>query len=183
MEAAIRAAATKAERDYRSLNPEARNVGVVRNIAAFKRRPKEFNGFRSRVVALFLSEPETVKLSNVALAARLSEGVPGFTAPANVMTEELRPIDKQRVEGMLRQKGISLDLGRDNTPSKIKLALAAYYAGTAPEQKFVGTVAFSEDNVIVNDKRYPIQAGKYRRIHAGNAMLNVDGLKALLIPD
>jgi hypothetical protein len=183
MEAAIQAAAAKAERDYRSLNPEARSIGVVRNIAAFKRRPKEFSGFRSRAVALFLSEPETVKLSNAAIAARLSEGIPGFTAPANLLTEGIRRSDKQRIGAMLQQRSICIDLARYNTPSKIKLALAAHYAGRTASEEFVGRVAFTVDAVIVEGKRFPIQRGKYQRIHAGNAMLNVDGLKALLIPD
>lgn len=178
------AAASKAERDFKNLNPEARRYGVVRNIAAFKRRPKEFRGFRVRAVAMFLAEPGMVKLSNARLAARLSEGMPGFKAPANILTEKLTPSDKDRIGGLLGERGIVLDLKRANTVSKIKLALAARYAGKDASGEFRGTIAITEDAVIVSGKRYSIHINSgHARINVAGAKLNVEGLKALLSPD
>lgn len=183
LSAAIHDAISKAVRDYKNLNPEARRIGVIRNIATFKRRPKEFSGFRVKAVALFLSEPDTLKLTNAVLAARLSVGMPGYKAPANVLTEKLRPKDKAHIAEMLAQRGIKIDLERANTPSKIKDALRALRTGKGASHEFRGRIAFTLDAVIVDNKRHPIHLnGRYPRIHAGKAMLNVDGLKALLIP-
>lgn len=182
--AVVNAAISKAVRDYKNINPEARSIGLIRNVATYRRRPKEFTGFRVRAVALFLAEPHMATATNAEVASRLSEGMPGYKAPPNVLTEKLTPTDKARIGAMFDQRSIVIDLKRANTTSKVKLALAALYSGEGASNQFRGDIAITEDAVIVCGKRHPIHINSgHARIHAGGAKLNVEGLKALLFPD
>ncbi len=81
-------------------------------------------------------------------------------------------------------KGIELDLTRYNSLSKIKKALKGHYSGKEAEDAVTISVAFTANAVVIDGRKHPIQqTGKYRRIHAGRAMVNVDGLRVLLLPE
>jgi hypothetical protein len=162
------------------MNPEAARIAVKVNAATFKPRPKAFRGHEVRTVALFLSDRASLDLSNEKLAARLSADMPGYSAPANLLTDRLKPAVKARIRQMLDDRAIRLPRDHLATLSKIKRALRAHFNGEAGSISYTGQVTFTETAVIVGEKSYPIQTGKHRRIHVAGAKLNVDGLQALL---
>jgi hypothetical protein len=178
--AAMHEGANSAAGRYKNMNPEAARIAVKVNAATFKPRPKEFRGYEVRAVALFLSDRASLDLSNKELATRLSADMPGYSAPANLLTDRLKPAVKVRIRQMLDDRAIRLSRDHLTTLSKIKRALRAHFNGEAGSISFTGQVTFTETAVIVGEKSYPIQKGKHRRIHVGEAKLNVDGLQALL---
>lgn len=183
MAAAAHGALREVVRSYKAQNPGAASVALIANIGAYKKRPRDFAGYETRAVALFLTERESVDMSNAVIAARLSRDVPGYEAPANILTAKLKVRPKRDIQAILQTRGITLRQEQLTSLSKIKRALRAVYQGKADSLSFDGTIIFTPDAVIVSERSYPIQTqGKHRRIHAGKAMLNVDGLKALLNP-
>ncbi|GEM_PF-3389433 len=98
------------------------------------------------------------------------------------MTERLTASQKRKIEAVLGQWELQLDLGKFNTISKIKGALRAHFSAEQSVQKFSGTIHFTDDAVIVNAKRRAIQkTDKGPRIHVGKQWMHVDRLKALLL--
>ncbi|UAK25752.1 hypothetical protein [Sphingomonas nostoxanthinifaciens] len=173
----------QAVKEYKSQHPGASTVTVLASVAAVKRRPKDFAGYERRAVALFLTERDSVDLSNAALAAKLSADVPGYNAAPSLLTAPLGARARRAVREILEPRGFRLVDAQVRTLSKVKLALRALYAGEAEKLSFNGKIVFTEDAVIVGGRRHPIQtSGGHRRVHAGKFMLNVDGLKALLSP-
>jgi hypothetical protein len=178
--AAGRKAADAAERLYKHENPDASSLKTLQKIAVYKPRPKGFAGHAARAVRLFLGDKSYLEKSNAEMAAILSADFPGFVAPSNLLTERLSAIDKRKIRPLLVERGIRLKLDQANSVSKIKKALIGINEAEAAAATFTGKVAFTDDAVVIGTRRHPIVSGKYPRIHVGGAMLNVEGLKALL---
>lgn len=177
----VSTAARKAEAEYRRDNPGADEVKVSRDIFAYVKRPRGFANYAQQMVDMFLAQRETLTWSNARLAEQAGVNF-RFDAPASLMTEQLTASQKRKVEATLGQWGMSLDLRKHNTISKIKLALRAHFSAEQSEKKFTGTVHFTDVEVIVNGKRRVIQkTDKGPRIHVGKQWMNVDRLKSLLL--
>ncbi len=183
MQKAARQAAKDAVKAYKNANPDAQGFNVRADIAAFKPRPREIQGLPRAAVALFLSEPGSVELSNAALATRLGQGLPG-KVPKNIFTERLTPAKKRAISELLKQRNVVIDLARYDTVSKIKGALKSYNNSVSSSQSATVEVSFTDHALVVNGRSHPIhQNGKHQRVHAGSSLLNVDGLRALLLPE
>jgi hypothetical protein len=178
-----REALKRFERSYKAENPGADHLRLVQKIAAYKPRPEGFADHSARAVSLFLGDKSNVKKTNAQIAEFLCANFPGYSAPPSILTEPLTEIDRRKIRVLLAERGYKIDLDKFNTASKVKGALAAIYSGTTASHCVQPKVTFSADAITVGKKRYPIQNnGKVQRIHVGSAMLNVNGLKALLAP-
>jgi hypothetical protein len=181
--AAARQAARAGAQLYKARNPDAALLYLRADMAAVRPRPKQMRNAAVRAVRLFLGDRTYLALSNEKLAAHLSADLPGYSAPPNLLTERFSPAEKTEVAGLLAAKGIKLDVGKLNTPSKIKAALRAHHAGVEPEAKATCTVAITPSSVIVNGRAYPISGeGRLQRIQVGKGKLNLATLRELLCP-
>ncbi|WP_420143958.1 hypothetical protein [Sphingobium sp.] len=164
------------EQEYRASNPGAAAYGLSSEIRSYVKRPRSFSGYAHQMVDLFLAEPSTLRWSNERLASSVERST-GFKAPKSLLTERLTAAQKRKVEAVLGQRAISLDLKKYNTMSKIKGALLANFSSSDAKLRFTGSIAITDDAVIVNGKRRAIQRAKVNRIHVGKRhWLNVDAL-------
>lgn len=181
--AASRKGAKDAAANYQSLHPEAAKFRLRADIAATEPRPKEMRGYAVRAIRLFLGDRSYLAMSNAALATHLSANIPGYKAPANLLTERFSPGDKAKVVALLKERGIVMNWAKLDSPSKIKTALIAFNKGVAAVERATVRVAFTADSVVINDRAYPMNGqGRLQRIQIGGGKLNVATLRALLCP-
>lgn len=165
-----------AEQEYRATNPGAAAYGLSAEIHSYVKRPRSFSSYAHQMVDHFLADPSMLRWSNEKLALSVGRMM-GFKAPKSLLTERLTAAQKKKVEAVLGRRAISLDLKKYNTMSKIKGALLAHLSGSDAKLRFTGSIAVTDDAVIVNDKRRAIQKAKVNRIHVGKRYwLNVDAL-------
>ena len=182
MEKVARKAAADAAKAYKNSNPDAQGLKLRADIAAYRPRPREVQALPRAAVALFLNEPHSVALSNAELATQLSKGLPN-KVPSNIFTERLTAAKKREISELLAMRNISIDLDRFDTVSKIKSAMKGRHKAATSSQSATVEVAFTDDTLVINGRSHPIQqSGKQRRVHAGQFMLNVAGLRTLLLP-
>lgn len=177
---ALRAAQNGVAR-FKEQNPEAAGLSVKLDAFAFKRRPKELQNAAARAVGRFVWDKPSVHLSNRELVARFQEDVVRYKVPPSLLTAPFTKVDRRNVAKVLADGGITLDLNKHNTASKVKRALKAMYAETDAERAVTVKVTFSEDFVTVGTKPYKIsRSGAHPRIQVEGGKLNVVALKALL---
>lgn len=182
LEKAVRQAAADAAKAYKNANPDAQGFKVRSDIAAYKPRPKEVQALPKAAVALFLSEPSSVEMSNAELTKRVSMGLPG-KVPSNIFTEQLTAAKKREIAEVLTMRNIAIDLDRFDTVSKIKGALKGHHNAASSGDAATVEVAFTDEALVINGRSHPIhQNGNQRRVHAGSSKLNVAGLRTLLLP-
>ncbi len=182
LEKTVRLAVADAAKAYKNANPDAQGLKVRADIAAYKPRPREVQALPRAAVAMFLNEPSSVELSNAELAQKMSKGLPG-KVPSNIFTERLTAAKKREIDGLLKTRNIAIDLDRFDTVSKIKGALKGRHCTASSSQFAKVEVAFTDDALVIDGKSHPIhQSGNQRRVHAGSFMLNVVGLRTLLLP-
>ena len=182
LQKAVRQAAAHAAKAYKNAHPDAQGLKVRSDIAAYKPRPREVQALPRAAVALFLTEPDTVELSNAELSQRVSKGVPG-KVPPNIFTEQLTAAKKREIAEVLKIRNIVIDLDRFNTVSKIKGALKGHHDATLSSEAATVEVAFTDHALVINGRSHPIhQNGNQQRVHAGSSKLNVAGLRTLLLP-
>ena len=182
LEKAVRQAAANAAKAYLNANPDAHGIKVRSDIAAYKPRPREVQALPRAAVALFLTEPGSVQLSNAELSQRLSKGLPG-KVPPNIFTEQLTVAKKREIAEILKMRNVAIDLDRFDTVSKIKGALKGLHNAASSSRAATVEVAFTDDALVIDGRSHPIHLnGNQRRVHAGSFKLNVAGLQTLLLP-
>lgn len=168
--------ATEAAKRYKAQHPDAQGLKTRANVVAYKPRAQVVRRIPIRAVHLFLSERAWIHRSNAEIAAHFRKET-GEKIPDNILTETFRDFHSDEIEKLLAQRGVKLDLTVNNTPSKVKKALAAARK-VEQADTYTVSVSFTSDAVVVGEKSYPIQTG--RRIHVGSKKLNVDALRLLI---
>lgn len=166
---------------YIAEHPEAQGLRMRADVAAVKPRPRAMADARVRAARLMIYSRANLGMTNADIAARISEEIPGYSAPANLLTEPFKPSEKQKVAVMLAECGIALNLAKIKSPSELKAALRAHHAGAGAVDRARVQVVFTEDAVIVGQRCYPISKGAHRRVQTTQGKLNVAALRELLL--
>lgn len=181
MAKSIRTAVRKAELSYKTKHEEARPLKISLELSAYKPRPREMRQYAPKIVGWFIQSATYRQMSNAAIAAKLGEQIGGYRPPSNLLTQTLHRSQTQKIAQLLSERGISIDLSRLTTLSKIKKALSIYFEEGLATQKFEETITITNQHVIVGSRSFPInREGKYERIDVAGAKINLASLKLLL---
>lgn len=173
---AVQKAAKEGGLRYKAQNPDAQGLSVKAKVVAFKARSKALRAIPARAVHLFLREPDWIEKSNQDIAAHFQRDI-GERVPLNILTEDFTGAQALEVKEALQSRNIELDLKKNHTASKVKLALLARNK-VEKAVSFYVKISFASDVVTVGDKAYPIQPD--RRIHVGGKKLSVEALRLLI---
>lgn len=181
MQAAINRAVRHAEAKYREEHPQAGALKTTGQVRVYRKPPKGFYQHQVRIVELLLESRLALEEPNSAFVTRMQSTFSPFVVPGNIMTRPLSRGLLTRIKSVLEKRGIVLDLQRCNSLSKIKLALRARAAGAEQSANYTLNLAFTPNEVIVGDKRFPIHrhSAGYLRIKVGEQRLRVDVLEEL----
>lgn len=169
-----------AVREYQAQHPDAARLKINATVIAYKARTKEERRTALRAVAMFLSSPASLKMSNAEIVQRLVRDF-GIRVPPNILTEKLKRHQLSDIKSLLQSKGFDLDLSVLNTPSKIKGALKAGSAASKAPIVFKGTVCFTDAAIIVGDRAFPIRSDNGKsRIRVGEHKVSLAALREML---
>ncbi len=178
---AVRLAAKEAERLYKHTHREAEGLKINLDVSSYKPRPREMRNYATRIVAWFIQSAEVRAMSNERIAKKLSTEYGGYKAPANLLTEKLKPWQLDQISPLLSPRGIIPSAKGLNSLSKIKKALIAHAAGNPVTDQLEAFVILNDTHVIVGNRSFLISRhGKYDRIDVGRTKINVASLKLMI---
>ena len=181
LENAMTAAANKAAADYRAAHPEASRMQASVKVNAYRQRPRGYSQWPVKLTELFIRTPATAAKSNAELIAWLSERYDGYAIPEAAFYKLLSASQRRVIDKALSDAGMPGRTKPKDTFSTIKQRWQALRGRAEGLRSATVEVVFAEECVVVGDKRYTIEAGRYPAIRVGKNRLRSDILELLLI--
>lgn len=181
LETAIAAAANKAAADYRAAHPEAFRIKAAVQVNAYRQRPKGYSQWPVKLTELLIRTPTAAAKSNAELVGWLRERYGGYAISEAVLYKPLPASQRTAIDKVLSDAGLPGRTKTKDTFSAIKQRWQAMRGRAEGVRSATVEVVFADECIIVGDKRYTIEAGRYPAIRVGKNRLRSDTLEQLLI--
>lgn len=169
-------------KSYLQGRPGTSGLSGNADVRLYPKRPPGFERHVAQVVGGLLASADYRSWTNARIVEGIQKRYPNYAVPKGLLDRKIPSYHLTRIRGMLGANGTPLDLKVYDTLSKIKGALRGRAAASKATKTVDVTVAFTDEALIVGDRKYKIVTDKngYRRIKVGDQKLRCDVLEALL---
>lgn len=148
---------------------------------AYRQRPRGYSQWPVKLTELFIRTPAAAAKSNAELVAWLSERYDGYAIPEAALYKLLSASQRTAIDKALSDAGMTGRTKPKDTFSTIKQRWQAMRGRVEGLRSATVEVVFADECVVVGDKRYTIEAGRYPAIRVGKNRLRSDILEQLLL--